>query len=291
MEDPAKNAFVICGPTAGGKSGLADDLADALTANNPAERSVPTIVVDSVQVYRGLASISNQARRRPAELVGVVPVTERWTVARHRGAAQAVISSSGPAFVLDAGTGMYLNAVLLDLPLAPRVPERVRARAERESAGEPNPRRSSRERELRLVGADKRSSIWSGEMRYRTSLLYVRPQRPALDRAIALRSRKIAREGLGEAEVLREMVEAGEDVNPSVAGAVGVRELLAHLSGRLTLAQAEDRIAARTRQLARRQTRWFDKLARTLEGRATVSVVEGPGDPRALHTMHDTMWA
>ncbi|HKH11876.1 MAG TPA: hypothetical protein VKA73_12125 [Rubrobacter sp.] len=293
MADPPKNAYVVCGPTAGGKSGLADDLADILTADRG--EWAPTIVVDSVQVYRGLASISNQARRRPAELVGVVPVTERWTVARHRRAAEAVISASisasGPTFVLDAGTGMYLNAVLLDVPLAPRVPEAVRKRAARESAGETNVRRSSRERELAMAGADERGSIWSGEPRYRTSLLYLRPERPALDRAIALRSRKIASEGLGEAEALREMVEAGEDVNPSVLEAVGVRELLDHLSGRLTIAQAEDRIATRTRQLARRQTRWFDKLARTLEGRATVAVAENPSDPRVLHTMHDTMGA
>jgi tRNA dimethylallyltransferase len=289
LDERARVAFVVCGPTAGGKSGLADDLADILTADH-GER-VPAIVVDSVQVYRGLAKISNQARRRPAELVGVVPVTERWTVARHRRAAEAVIGASGPSFVLDAGTGMYLNALLLDLPLAPKVPEGVRARAERESAREPNPRKSSRERELRMVGAEERGSIWSGEPRYRMSLLYLRPPRAALDRAIALRSKKIAQEGLREAEVLREMVEAGEDVNPSVVEAVGVRELLDRLAGRLSPAQAEERIAIRTRQLARRQTRWFDKLVRSLEGRATVHVAETPGDPRVLHTMHDTMGA
>ena len=289
MDERAKGAFVVCGPTAGGKSGLADDLADILTAYQ-GER-VPAIVVDSVQVYRGLAKISNQARRRPAELVGVVPVTERWTVARHRRAAEAVIHASGPSFVLDAGTGMYLNALLLDVPLAPRVPEGVRAAAERESAGGPNPRRSSRERELRMVGAEERGSIWAGEPRYRTGVLYLRPQRAALDRAIDLRSKKIAREGLREAEDLREMVEAGGDVNPSVLEAVGVRELLDRLAGRLTPAQAEERIATRTRQLARKQTRWFDKLVRSLEGRAAVHVAETPGDPRVLHTMHDTMGA
>jgi tRNA dimethylallyltransferase len=289
LDERAKGAFVVCGPTAGGKSGLADDLADILSADL-GER-VPAIVVDSVQVYRGLAKISNQARRRPAELVGVVPVTERWTVARHRRAAEAVIGACGPSFVLDAGTGMYLNALLLDVPLAPKVPEGVRAAAERESARESNPRKASRERELRMVGAEERGSIWSGEPRYRTSLLYLRPQRPALDRAIALRSRGIAEEGLQEAEVLREMVEAGEDVNPSVLEAVGVRELLDRLAGRLTPAQAEERIATRTRQLARRQTRWFDKLVRSLDGRAIVQVTEIPGDPRVLHTMHDTMGA
>lgn len=289
MEDRTKSALVVCGPTASGKSGLADDLADVLTADLGGR--VPTIVVDSVQVYRGLEKLSNQARRRPAELVGVVPVTERWTVALHREAADAIIAAAGPSIVLDAGTGMYLNAMLLDVPLAPRVPAEVRARALRGSAGAPDPRRSSREKELTMVGAEERGSIWSGEPRYRTKVLYLRPERTTLDRTIAQRSRKIAEGGLEEAGVLRKMVEDGEDVNPSVLEAVGVRELLDHLSGSITFPGAEERIATRTRQLARRQMRWFDKLAQTLEGRASVSVAESPAEANILHTMHDTMGA
>ncbi len=289
MADPAKTAFVVCGPTAAGKSAVADDLADQLTIDLGLR--APAIVVDSVQVYRGLGRISNQARRRPAELVGVAPVTERWTMARHREAADAVISASGPSFVLDAGTGMYLNALLLDIPLAPQVPEEVREKAKRDAAGSPNPRRSSREMELKMVGAGERGSIWSGEPRYKTKILYLRPDRHTLDRAIARRSGKIADEGLEEAETLYQMVEEGRDVNPSVLEAVGVRELLDHLSGRASLPDAQERIATRTRQLARRQTRWFDKLARTLQGRAHVSVTDNPTAHHLLHTMHDTMGA
>jgi tRNA dimethylallyltransferase len=278
---------VVCGPTAAGKSELADALAEA--TSEELDVPVPTVVVDSVQVYRGLEKISNQVRRRPAELVGVVPVTERWTMARHRDATEAVICGSGPHFVLDAGTGMYLNAILLGTPLAPPVPVEIRERAQLESAAAPNPRRAARERELTLVGADERGSIWEGEPNYRTWVLYLRPKRAALDRSIALRSKKIAAEGLEEASVLKRMVEAGEDVNPSVLESVGVRELLYVLSGLLSPAEAEERLAARTRRLARKQLRWFDKLARTLEGRASISVSESPGEALGLHTMHDTM--
>jgi tRNA dimethylallyltransferase len=55
---------------------------------------------------------------------------------------------------------------------------------------------------------------------------------------------------------------------------VGVRELSRYLAGEIPLYKAEDLIATRTRRLARRQMRWFDKLARTLEGRASVTVPE-----------------
>jgi tRNA dimethylallyltransferase len=244
-----------------------------------------------VQVYRGLEKISNQARRRPAELVGVVPVTERWTTARHREATEAVVGASGSHFVLDAGTGMYLNAILLGTPLAPPVPAEVRERAQREAAGHQNPRRASRERELAMVGAEERGSIWEGEPIYRTRILYLRPDRASLDDGIAVRSREIAEKGLEEAAVLERMVEAGEDVNPSVLESVGVQELLDLLSGCLSRSEAEERLAARTRRLARKQLRWFDKLARTLEGRASISVAESPAEALTLHTMHDTMGA
>ena len=56
------------------------------------------------------------------------------------------------------------------------------------------------------------------------------------------------------------------------------------LSGAITAEEAASRIATRTRRLARRQRRWFDKLARTLQGRVTIEVVEGHAD---INTMHD----
>jgi tRNA dimethylallyltransferase len=54
----------------------------------------------------------------------------------------------------------------------------------------------------------------------------------------------------------------------------------------LSLRQAQERISLRTRQLARRQMRWFDKLVRTLDGRARVIVVNSPYQTD-LHDMHD----
>jgi hypothetical protein len=45
------------------------------------------------------------ASRRPAELVGVVPVSEEWTVARHKDAVEDIVDGLDVPFVLDAGTG------------------------------------------------------------------------------------------------------------------------------------------------------------------------------------------
>src|SRR5215213_447248 len=279
-----KSALVVCGPTASGKSELSDALGERLSEARGDH--VPTLVVDSVQVYRGLPIITNQTRGRQAELVSVVSVTEEWSVAVHRARAEEIVAPE-PSFVLDAGTGMYLNALLLDFPLAPKVSPDLRRHAEEASMHAPNPRRAARQRELELAGADGRGSVWEGNLRYETAIVYLRPERTDIDAAIAERSKKTACHGLQEAEKLVAMLARGEKkISPSVMDSVGVRELAQHLSGEISLDQAEDLIATRTRRLARRQIRWFDKLTRTLQGRAPITILEDPSQAE-LHSMHD----
>jgi tRNA dimethylallyltransferase len=241
-----------------------------------------------MQVYRELPVITNQARRRPAELVGIVSVIEEWTVARHKALAEEIIASEA-RFVLDAGTGMYLNAILLDIPLAPKVSIDLRHQAQQAAEGESNPRRVARAKELELAGAARRGSIWEGKPRFDTAIIYVRPERHALDAAIDERSRRITLNGLEEAGRLREMAASGMRISPQVMDSVGVRELYGHLLGTSSLQQAQDLIAIRTRRLARRQMRWFDKLARTLEGRASITVVQNTDHQTDLHNMHDIL--
>jgi len=233
-----------------------------------------------------LPVVTNQARRRPAELVGIVSVTEQWTVAKHKALAEEIIASE-TTFVLDAGTGMYLNAILLDISLAPKVSTALRRRAEEMARGELNPRRAARAKELELAGAGGRGSIWKGDLLYDTTIVYLRPERHTLDAAIHERSKRITTNGLEEAGILRDMAAAGTRISPQVMDSVGVRELYAHLSGTLSLQQALESLSTRTKQLARRQMRWFDKLVRTLEGRANITIVESTNHPANLHNMHD----
>ena len=277
---------MVCGPTASGKSELSDALAEELTDELGAR--VPTLVVDSMQVYREIPAITNQARRRPAELVGIASVTEEWTVARHRERAEVIIAGTeNTPFVLDCGTGMYLNAIILDVPLAPKVEEQTRLLAQEITAGTPNPRRASRAKELELAGVADRGSIWDGDLRYDATMIYLRPNRAQLDAAISKRSGRIVRDGLEEATRLSEM----GGVNASVMDSIGVSELVEHLEGKMTIEEAQDRISTRTRKLARRQIRWFDKLARTLQGRADIDVAESPADIDLLNYMHDRIRA
>ena len=281
--------IAVCGPTASGKSDLSDELADLLT-----ERSgvwTPTIAVDSMQVYREIPEISNQKRRRPAELVAVTSVTREWNVARHREAADGIISgTASKTCLLDAGTGMYLNALITDMELAPRVHADTRRAAEetvlgREVSG--NRRRQTRELELKLAGAGRRASIWDAEPRFETDLIFLRPPVDVLSKAIQERTKRILSLGTPEILHLQNMARAGNPATTQVQNAIGVKEISQYLEGTLSESAAGERITIRTRALAKRQIRWFDKLARTLEPKPGVRVFARESPKDLKHDMRD----
>lgn len=239
-----------------------------------------------MQVYREIPVITNQNRKRPAELTGIVSVSEGWTVARHKERVHEVIGSLplDVPFVLDAGTGMYLNALIFDIPLAPKVPPEVRAEARRLAIGSKNPRREARRWELELVGAPERGSIWTGDLRYDANFIYLRPDSDSLSRNIHLRSSRIVQHGAEEAEMLKRHF---PEPNRSVREAIGVKEMLLWASGSVCSDEARQIIATRTKKLARRQIRWFDKLARTLPDTVSFLAAEKTTDTRIIHIMHD----
>ncbi|WP_119068026.1 hypothetical protein [Rubrobacter indicoceani] len=290
-EDP--RCLVVYGPTASGKSDLTDALHDAAGDCEKEPGRKTTILFDSMQVYREIPNLTNQHRRRPAELSGIVSVLDEWSVARHRAAADSLFAEhehEKAQIILEAGTGLYLNAFLFGFPLAERVPEYIRREAERQvfeaqrpaalSGGRPtNARRAVRTEELKLAGLeDGRGSVWEGGMRVRASVLYLRPDdRSALDRNIASRTGSIVQNGLEEAALLSGYRE--EAVGKSVLDAIGVREMISVFGGEIPEHEAEKRISARTRRLARRQITWFDKLTRALKDSPnlhSLSVVHDP---------------
>jgi tRNA dimethylallyltransferase len=73
--------------------------------------------------------------------------------------------------------------------------------------------------------------------------------------------------------------------------------MLLHVSGDIDTHEAEETIALRTRRLARRQIRWFDKLARSVPDAASrFLVLEQPSrnnnqsqQEKIVHLMHDIM--
>ena len=104
----------IVGPTASGKSALAERLAEHL------ESSV--ISVDAMQVYRGMdigtAKVPESARTRPLLMVDVADVGEDYSVKLYQRDARACVDEllgEGKVPVLCGGTGLYLNAIVSDM--------------------------------------------------------------------------------------------------------------------------------------------------------------------------------
>ncbi len=116
------SVLAVFGPTASGKTAVAEAVADRI----PAE----IVSADSMQVYRGLPVLTNQPDR-PTHLVGVWELDHEASVGEYEELAHAAIDEVlelAKTPIVVGGTGLYLRAALaeLDLPPAPAPGERNR---------------------------------------------------------------------------------------------------------------------------------------------------------------------
>ena len=114
--------LAIFGPTASGKSAVAEEVARLI----PAE----LVSADAMQVYRGLPILTNQSEAR---LVGYLGLDEEGSVAEYQRLAHAAmdeILAAGRTPVVVGGTGLYLRAALADLELPPPPAPGARERLE-----------------------------------------------------------------------------------------------------------------------------------------------------------------
>src|SRR3954453_13543903 len=131
--------LALFGPTAVGKTGVAIAIAELLR-----ERGEDPVAVncDSIQVYRGLETLSGVATAQERErldhrLLSFVEPGEEFSAGRYAEAAHREIDSlldEGRRPIVVGGTGLYLRAALADLDLRPPVPAKIRDEVEREIA-------------------------------------------------------------------------------------------------------------------------------------------------------------
>jgi tRNA dimethylallyltransferase len=269
------SVIALFGPTGVGKTAVALALADVLR-----ERGADplAISVDALQVYAGLQTLTGAATpqeraRLEHRLLGVVPVSEPYSVAEHARRAHAEIDAAldaGRAPIVVGGTGLYLRAALADLDLKPPPPPGVRealmARLEAEGpealhaelAPEVAQRIAPRDahrivRALELAAAGEThgdhpgDQLWTSHTRHPTRLIALTMDRAALYARID--ARVDAMVAAGAAEEVRAADAAG--ASATARKAVGFAELLAG---------DVEAMKRRTRQYARRQLTWLRKL-------------------------------
>jgi tRNA dimethylallyltransferase len=278
----AELVLAIFGPTASGKSTVAEELARRI----PAE----LVSADAMQVYRGLPTLTNQS---PAQLVGIWDLDYTASVGEYQELAHSAIEeilASGRTPVVVGGTGLYLRAALSDLELPPAVPGEMRERLERlydrvggERAHEllaerdpgaaevvhPNDRRRVvRALELVEAGSSLRPSedrLWAGETRYPTLIVGLELPRDELRRRIEARTRLMFERGVEE------------EVRAALAGAIS--KTARHIHGLREIAElprdeALEAMIVRTRRYAVYQLRWM----RRIPGIVSLDAQRPPGE-------------
>ena len=259
----------IFGPTASGKSAVAEALADRL--------GTEVVSADALQVYSGLPILTNQSER-PTRLVGIRDLSETMSVGEYAALAHAAIDelvdANGTA-VVAGGTGLYLRAALADLDLPPAPAPGVRERwgamydTDAESAYEllreldpaaadavhvNDRRRVVRALELAAAGASlapDEDRLWSGDAR-RPSLV-VGLDVPVETLRARIEARTDAMFARGAAAEARAALE--RSISHTADKALGLREL-----AELPTADARERIVARTIRYAAYQRKWMRRI-------------------------------
>ncbi|HEY7602637.1 MAG TPA: tRNA (adenosine(37)-N6)-dimethylallyltransferase MiaA [Gaiellaceae bacterium] len=280
--------LAIFGPTASGKSAVAEAIARRIPAD--------LIAADSAQLYRGLPILTNQS---PAALAGIWDLDHEASVAEYQALAHEAVDSTlrtGRMPVVVGGTGLYFRAALaeLDVPPAPEPGARERWQhvydeegpeaahslladrdAEAASSVHPNDRRRVvRALELSEAGHSLRGDrLWAAETRHPTVVvgLHVAPEE--LNARIEARTRHMFEAGVEE-----EVSRAVERPLSSTAGKIlGIREIAGLPPG-----EAEAELAARTRRLAAYQRKWMRRIPGLVSVRADRSPDEVADDVLAL---------
>jgi tRNA dimethylallyltransferase len=272
--------LVILGPTASGKTNVALAVAEAAGAE--------ILSVDSMQVYRGMdigtaKPAASERRGITHHLIDIVPPTEAFTVARFVEAADAVIADAavrGVPLIAAGGTPLYYKALFEGLFEGPGADEAVRARlralpdeelfaklkaVDPEAAGRIHPndhKRLVRALEVHELTGRPISSFqtaWAAQdWRHQAAWVGLEWDREALNRRINARVKAMI--AAGWVEEVRGLLARYGPLSHTAAEATGYRELIEHLEGKTTLEEAVEQIKIATRQLARRQMKWFRRF-------------------------------
>jgi tRNA dimethylallyltransferase len=272
------HVLAIFGPTASGKSAVAE----ALTERIPAE----IVSADAMQAYRGLPILTNQPER-PTRLVGIWPLDHEGSVGEYQRLAHAAIDeilAAGRTPVVAGGTGLYLRAALAELKLPPPPPAGARERwellydeggaeaahaklaeldAEAAAVVHPNDRRRVvRALELAETGTSLSpgpSRLWTDDMRHPTVVFGLDLPAEALDARIARRTREMVEHGV-EVEVARALA---RPLSTTARKVIGLQEF-----STLPCEKAVEAVALRTRQYAAYQRKWLRRLPGVVSVRA-----------------------
>lgn len=260
----------VFGPTASGKTDVAEALADRLGGE--------LVSADAMQAYRGLPILTNQSER-PARLVGIWPLDHEASVAEYQELAQAAVDeilAEGRTPVVVGGTGLYLRAALAGLELPPPAPAATRFRLERlydrlgserahaalagrDAAAAARVHANDRRRVVRALElaelgsslAPSSDTLWGRGYRHATLVVGLDVPRDVLGARIEARTRAMVERGVVE-EACRAL--AGS-VSQTALTVHGLRDF-----AELPLEEAVETYNRRVRRYAAYQRKWMRRI-------------------------------
>ncbi len=274
----------ILGCTGCGKGALGRELAGRLDAE--------IISVDSMKIYRrmdvGTAKpAADILRQIPHHLIDVVEPSEEFSVAEFVGQAEAAaraIHARGKPILCVGGTALYIKGLTEGLFEGPSADEAIRTRLKRQADEHGS---AALHRELTRIDPVAAERIHPNDLRRIVRALEVHEitgtpisvlqtqwgerRRDIECRLIGLRRARDDQNHRTNARVKR-MIEAGlvEEVqalldeprplSTTARQALGYAEIIEHLEGKLSLAEAAEKIKINTRRLAKSQRTWFKRF-------------------------------
>ncbi len=276
------SAIAIVGPTAVGKSDVADRLAARLSSE--------VLSCDAIQIYRGMdigtAKMMPEECSAPLRLVDIVDPGVAYSAALYQSDARAHIDrllGEKRLPVFCGGTGLYLKAALdeMDFPsgelederragyqeLAVRIGEEalhaLLAERDPESAAVIHPhnvRRVIRALEMHDDGvsyAQQKSKFSIPRERYHALWFGLTRSREVLYERINLRVDLMFEQGL--VDEVRGLMDQGLGDALTSMQAIGYKEIIDVFRGVISMDEARELIKMRSRRYAKRQLSWFKR--------------------------------
>ncbi|MBC7784747.1 MAG: tRNA (adenosine(37)-N6)-dimethylallyltransferase MiaA [Burkholderiales bacterium] len=273
--------IVILGPTASGKTALALAVAERVGAE--------ILSVDSMQVYRHMdvGTAKPTADERvcvPHHMIDLVEPDQAFAVSEFVEQADAVIhraAGRGVPIIATGGTPMYYKSLFEGLFDGPGADDAIRARLNAEPLELLHPRLPQIDppSAMRIHVNDRRRLVralevydltgrtissmqneWSsGKHRHEAVWFGLNWEKEELNRRINARVKLMMQTGW--LEETRSVLDRFGALSKTAAEATGYHELLEHLHGRMSLDDAVEQIKIATRQLARRQMKWFRRFS------------------------------
>lgn len=276
--------IVICGPTASGKSAIAEKLAQKFKAE--------IVSADSMQIYRhmdiGTAKPTKAERLRVAHyMIDHIEPDEHYNAAKYKEEATEAIEQighQGKNIIVCGGSGLYIRVLIKGIFVGPARDPEYRKLLQKEAfekgtdvlyerlqAVDPvsaeNIHPNNLVRIIRALEVFEASGKPFSEFHaehafaespYHALILYIDRPRDELYERINARTDQMIENGL--LEETKAILDMGfsKDLKPMCA--LGYKEMVGVINEEMTMEEATELIKKNTRNYAKRQITWFNKM-------------------------------